>query len=231
MVLQTWGNTITNAFSGIWGGFASFVPSLIAALVIFIIGWIVGSLIGRLVAHIIKAVKLDNALEQAGFGNVVRRAGIALDSGAFIGGLVKWFIIVAFLVASFDILGLSQVNLFLQQVVLLYLPQVIVAVLILLVSVVIADVLSKIVASSAKAAGVRSANFLGTVTKWAIWIFAILTALVQLQIAVSFIQTLFTGVIVALSLAFGLAFGLGGQDAASKWIEKTRNEIKDHHGN
>jgi hypothetical protein len=109
------------------------------------------------------------------------------------------------------------------------LPQVIVAVLILLVSVVIADAVSKVVVGSAKAAGVRSANFLGTVTRWAIWIFAILAALVQLQIAVSFIQTLFTGVIVALSLAFGLAFGLGGQDAAAKWIEKTRSEIRDHH--
>ncbi|HEY9481095.1 MAG TPA: hypothetical protein VIR98_02590 [Candidatus Paceibacterota bacterium] len=229
MVLQTWGDTLTNSFQGLWGGFASFVPSLLAALVIFIIGWIVGSLIGRLVAHLIKAVKLDNALEQAGFGNVVRRAGMQLNSGAFIGGLVKWFIIVAFLVASFDILGLSQVNMFLQQVVLLYLPQVIVAVLILLVSVVIADVLSKIVVGSAKAAEVRSANFLGTVTKWAILVFAVLAALVQLQIAVSFIQTLFTGVVVALSLAFGLAFGLGGQDAAAKWIEKTKHEIRDHH--
>src|SRR5581483_4544903 len=145
MVLQAWGNTITGAFSGIWAGVAAIVPSIIAAVVIFIIGWIVGSLVGRLVAHLIGAIKLDAALEQAGMGNVMKRAGFNLNSGAFIGGLVEWFIIVAFLVASFEVLGLSQVNLFLQSVVLLYLPQVIVAVLILLVSVVIADVLSKVV--------------------------------------------------------------------------------------
>jgi hypothetical protein len=229
MVLQTWGNTISGAFQGIWSGTVDFLPNLVAALVIFIIGWIIAALVGKLIAHLIRAIKLDTALEQAGFGAVVKRAGINLDSGAFIGGLVKWFIIVAFLVASFEVLGLNQVNVFLQSVVLLYLPQVIVAVLILLVSVVIADVLSKIVAGSARAAGVRSANFLGTVTKWSIWIFALLAALVQLGIAVGFIQTLFTGVVVALSLAFGLSFGLGGQDAAGRWIEKTRDEIKSHH--
>jgi hypothetical protein len=231
MVLQTWGNTITGAFQGIWSGIVDFLPNLVAAIIIFIIGWIVGSLVGKVVAQIIKAIKLDTALEQAGFGNVVKRAGFNLNSGRFIGGLVEWFIIVAFLVAAFDVLGLTQVNVFLQSVVLLYLPQVIVAVLILLVSVVIADALSKIVVGSARAAGVRSANFLGTVTKWAIWIFALLAALVQLGIAVGFIQTLFTGVVVALSLAFGLAFGLGGQEAAARYVEKTRQEISAHHNN
>lgn len=231
MVLQTWGNTISDAFSGIWTGVVAFLPSLVAAIVIFIIGWIIGALVGRVISHLIKMVKLDAALEQAGFGAVVKRAGMNLDSGAFVGGLVKWFVIVAFLVASFEVLGLNQVNVFLQQVVLLYLPQVIVAVLILLVAIVIADVLSKVVVSSARAAGVKSSNVLGTITKWAIWIFALLAALVQLGIAVGFIQTLFTGVVVALSLAFGLSFGLGGQEAASRYIEKVRQEIADHHHN
>ena len=211
MVLQTWGNTISAAFQNIWAGTASFVPHLVAAVLIFIVGWVIGALIGRLVAHLIRTIRLDAALEQAGFGAVVKRAGWNLDSGAFVGGLVKWFVIVAFLVASFEVLGLNQVNVFLQSVVLLYLPQVIVAVLILLVAIVIADVLSKVVIGSTKAAGVRSAHLLGTITKWSIWIFALLAALVQLGIAVGFIQTLFTGVVVALSLAFGLAFGLGGQ--------------------
>jgi len=231
MVLQTWGNTITGSFEGIWAGLIAFLPNLIVAVVIFVVGWIVAALIGRLISQIIKALRLDTALEQAGFGAVVKRAGFNLDSGAFIGGLVKWFVVVAFLVAAFEVLGLNQVNVFLQSVVLLYLPQVIVAVLILLVAIVIADVLRKVVVGSARAAGVKSANFLGTITKWAIWIFALLAALVQLGIAVGFIQTLFTGVVVALSLAFGLAFGLGGQEAAARSIEKIRQEIADHQKN
>ncbi len=231
MVLQTWGNTITGSFEGIWGGLVAFLPNFIVAIVIFIIGWIVAALIGRLIAQVVKALKLDVALEQAGFGKVVKRAGFNLDSGAFIGGLVKWFVVVAFLVAAFEVLGLNQVNVFLQSVVLLYLPQVIVAVLIMLVAIVIADALRKVVVGSARAAGVTSANLLGTITKWSIWIFALLAALVQLGIAVGFIQTLFTGVVVALSLAFGLAFGLGGQEAAARAIEKVRQEIADHQRN
>ena len=226
--IQELGNAIQGAFLNVWSGFVAVVPHIIGAIIIFIVGWIVAAFVAQIISHIVKAVKLDNALEQAGLSAVVKRAGLTLDSGAFIGGIVKWFIIVAFLIASFEVLGLTQVNVFLQQVVLLYLPQVFVAVLILLVSVVIADAVSKTVVGSARAAGIRSANFLGTVTKWAIWIFAVLTALVQLGIAVGFIQTLFTGVVVALSLAFGLSFGLGGQQAAAGYVEKMKKEIADH---
>ncbi len=122
MIIQTWGDSLTGAFQSIWYGIAAFVPNLIAAIIILIIGWIIAALLGRLVSQIIKAIKVDTALEQAGFGNVVKRAGFNLDSGAFLGGLVKWFVIVAFLVASFQVLGLTQVNTFLQEVVLLLAP-------------------------------------------------------------------------------------------------------------
>ena len=231
MLIQTWGDVLRNSFQDIGIGLANFVPNLFVAIVIFIIGWIIGSLLGRIVAQIIKSLKVDNALKSAGVGELVTRAGFNLDSGAFIGGLVKWFFIIVFLVASLDVLGLSQVNQFLQNVILSYLPQVIVAVFILLVAVVIAEAMQRIVIGSARAANIKSANFLGAATKWAIWIFAILTTMIQLGIAVSFIQTLFTGVIIAFSLAIGLSFGLGGQEAAAGYIEKIRHEIADRkHG-
>lgn len=229
MFIETWRSSLTDSFSGVWAGVANIIPNVLAAIVIFIVGWIVAALIGRLVAQLIKALKVDTALQQAGFEAVVKRAGFNLNSGAFLGGLVRWFVVIVFLVASFEVLGLTQVTTFLQNVVLLYLPQVIVAVLILLVAVVIAEAMQKVVVGSARAAGIRSANFLGSITKWAIWIFAVLTALVQLGIAVTFINTLFTGVVVALSIGFGLSFGLGGQEAAKNYLEKIRQEIASHH--
>lgn len=228
-MLETWGNVLSRSFQDIWLGVASFVPNLVIAIIIFVIGWVVGALIGKLISQLFRSIKVDQALRSAGVEEVTKRAGYDLDSGRFVGGLVKWFIIVVFLVAAFDVLGLAQVNVFLQEVVLLYLPRVIVAVLILLVAVVIADAMQKVVVGSARAANIRSANLLGSVTKWAIWIFAILTVLFQLGIAAPFVQTLFTGFVVAVSLAVGLAFGLGGQGAAADVVEKLKREVADHH--
>ena len=216
---------LIRSFQEIWLGVAAFVPNLVVAFIIFIIGWVIAVLLGRVVAQFIGALKVDNALKGAGVADVLGRAGFRLDSGRFLGELVKWFVIVIFLVATLEVLGLNQVNVFLQNVVLAYLPQVIAAALILLIAAVIADTMQKLVVGAAKAAEVDASAFLGGLTKWSIWIFAILIALAQLGIADFFAQTLFTGVVVALAIAFGLAFGLGGQGAASQFLERLRKDI------
>jgi len=167
-------------------------------------------------------------LKKTGLEDLVRKAGLNLNSGRFIGKLVEYFIVIAFLIASFDVLGLSQVTSFLQQIVLGYLPQLIIAILILLVGSVVGDAMSKVVMHASRTAGITSSGLLGGVTRWGIWIFAILVALSQMGIAGTFIQTLFTGFVVAVSLALGLSFGLGGQGAANKTIEKIQHEIAHH---
>ena len=225
MILNTWQQVLTLSFQNLWLGVVNFVPNLVIALIIVILGWLIGALFGRAIWQVFRSLRVDEALRRAGFETFLRRSGMNLDSGAFIGGLVKWFVIVVFLVAAFDILGLTQVNLFLQQVVIAYLPRVIVAALILLVGGVVGDVTERIVVTAAKSAEVRSAHFAGTIAKWAVWVFAILVALSQLGIAAAFSQTLFTGIVIAISLALGLSFGLGGQEAAARFIERLRGEI------
>lgn len=224
MTASTWSEVLTQSFQNLWIGVIGFVPNLIVAILIAIIGWAIGALLGRVVSQIIKSLRLDEGLSKAGLEEFLARGGINLNSGGFLGALVKWFIILVFLIGALDVLRLTQVTEFLRNI-LEYIPQVIVAVLILLAAGIIGDVLKNIVVSSARSAEVKSAGFLGSVTKWSIWIFAILVALSQLGIAPILINTLFTGFVVALSLGFGLAFGLGGQDLASKALDKINREI------
>lgn len=226
MVVETWSEVLATSFQDLWAGVITFLPNLVVAIIIFILGWIVGVLLGRIVAQIIKSLKVDSVLRNTGLEDLLSRGSFVLDTGRFIGGLVKWFVIIAFLVASLDVLGLNEVNVFLREVVLGYLPQVFIAVFIVLVGAVIADALQRVVVGAAKAADISSANFLGALSRYAIWVFAILAALYQLGVAGPFVQTLFTGVVIAISLAVGLAFGLGGQEHASKWLSSVEKEIK-----
>ncbi len=225
MFLSQWADVLSMSFMNLFAGIVAFIPNLVVAVVIFVIGWIVGSLLGKVVSQIVASIRVDQALRAAGVEKVMERTGFPLNTGAFLGMLVKWFFIVVFLVAALDVLGLTQVTIFLRAVVLGYLPSVIVAVLILLVAAVVADAAQRVVAGAARAAHLRTANLLGSVARWAIWIFAVLAALAQLQVATAFVQTLFTGVVVALALALGLAFGLGGQAAAADYLKRMREEI------
>lgn len=226
-MFQSWGGVLETSFQSLWNGILLFIPNLIVALVILGLGWAIGALVGRAVTKFLDMLRLDEALRKTGFDGVVRRSGLELKASNFVGWLFKASIIIIFLIAAFDVLGLVQVTQFLSQVVLGYLPQLVVAVLILLVGVVIGDALEKVVVASSRTAGITSSGMLGKVSKWAIWIFAILVALSQMGIAGAFIQTLFTGFVVAVSLALGLSFGLGGQEAAADAIKKVREEIKE----
>jgi small-conductance mechanosensitive channel len=225
MLLQTWSDVLFYSFQQLWGGVIMFIPKFIIATIIFIIGWVIAVTLDKLVSRIIRSFKVDKALQSLGIEEPLARAGFRLDSGAFIGGLVRWFLIIAFLVASIDVLGLQQVNVFLKDVVLAYLPNVIVAALILVVAAFLANAMHRIVVGSAKAAGVPSTQLLGGITKWSIWVFAILAALYQLGIAGIFAQTLFTGFVAMLAIAGGLAFGLGGKEAASQYVEKLKRDL------
>jgi small-conductance mechanosensitive channel len=227
MSLEVWVNILEKSFARVLDTVLAVLPNLIVAIILLILGWIIGAALSKVIEQLFKSIKIDKILSATGLEELVNRTGVKLNSGKFIGELVKWFVIVVFLMTAFDILGLSQVNAFLGGVVAGYIPNVIAAVLILLVSVVLAEVLRKTVIASAKAAHLKSYNFLGSVTKWSIWIFALISALFQLGIAASIIQTLFTGVVVALALALGLSFGLGGRDVAQNYIEKMKREISD----
>lgn len=225
MLLQTWSEVLTASFQNLWTGVVAFLPNIIVSIVIFVVGWVVGVVLGKWVAQIVRSLRVDKALQSLGIDEIISRAGYRLDSGAFLGALVRWFVIIVFLVAAVDVLGLNQVNVFLQQVVLGYLPNVIVAAFILLIAAVISDPLRRVVEGSAKAASVPSAEFLGAVVRWAIWIFAILAALTQLGVAGPFMQTVFTGFIAMIALAGGLAFGLGGKEVAARYLERLRSEM------
>jgi small-conductance mechanosensitive channel len=225
MYFQSLALALQQSFSTLLQNTVAFIPNLLVAIIVFVVGWFLASVVGRIIAQAVRAAKVDHALKSAGVEDVVKRAGYTLDSGAFLGGLVKWFIIIVFFMFALQVLNLTQVTLFLNEIVVSFIPQLIVAVLILLVAAVVAEVAQGVVVGAARAAGIRSAGFAGTLTRWAIWAFAIIIALSQLGIGASYFQTLFMGIVVALSLAFGLAFGLGGQEAAAGFIQKTRDQM------
>jgi hypothetical protein len=139
---------------------------------------------------------------------------------------LKWFIIIAFLMAALEVMHLNQINVFLQTVVLAYLLNVVVSILIFIVGAVLAGALQKIVVASARAAEIAQAEVFGAVTKWSIVVFTFVIVIGQLGIKDNYFQILFTGVVAALAIAGGLAFGLGGKDAAGRLVGKLEDEMK-----
>ncbi len=225
-IFQNWTMVLTATLENIGIGMIRTLPQIIFAAFLVLLGAVVGAGLARLIARGVALVPIDRALESAGIAKLVARSGHTLNVGVLFGALVQWFVILIFAVAALDVLGLDQVNTFLRQVVLSYLPHVAVAILILLSAALLAEFVHKVVAGVSRAADVASHHLLGTIARFAIWAFAILAALNELQIARELIQTFFTGIVVAASLALGLSFGLGGREAAARYIERLSSELE-----
>tara|TARA_B100000678_G_scaffold264510_1_gene248091 strand:- start:63 stop:770 length:708 start_codon:yes stop_codon:yes gene_type:complete len=215
---------VNRAFANVFQGAIEFIPELLLALLLFILGLVVGSFVGKGVKQILNRVGLNKVFHNDTIERASKRAGYEFNLANFLGFLVKWFLIIVFTVAALEVLGLAEIRNFLSEVV-SYLPQVLAAVIILLIGGILGEFLQNLVQASARTANLRSASALGIVARWAIWVFAALAALSQLGIAAYFVQTFFTGIIIAAALAFGLAFGLGGRDAAGRYLDRMQSEV------
>lgn len=203
-----------------------FLPQLVIAILVLVIGWIVGGILGGLVKKAFKAVHLDDALDKAGVDDLSRRAGYAFHPAKFAGSLVKWFVVLVFAVVAFDILGLNEVTVFAREVVLGYLPQVFVAALILFVGVLVAKVAKDLLMGALRSTGSKNVEMFGKLAYALVIAFTLMAVLNQLRIADELVEILFMGIVFALSLAAGLSFGLGGRDAAGKYIAKMTDKAE-----
>lgn len=226
MVGQSWAGVTIEALQTLWGGFITFLPKIIGALIVILIGWAIAVGLGKLVAQIIRALRIDRILEKMGLGRAFQEAGLKLDISAWLGVLVKWFLIFVFIMAATDILGLKHVTVFLGSVI-AYLPNLIVAAIIIVIGIWLANFLQKLVKASVSATKIKAANSASALVKWAVIISAVLAALSQLKVGEAFIQTLITGFIAMLAIAAGLAFGLGGKEQASKALDKIKKEFSE----
>lgn len=218
-------NPIAVSLQSLFEGFVNLLPGLLAAIIVFIIGWIIAVALGSLVERVIRYIKLDEGLVKLGANKPFEKVGLRLDTGKFLNVLVKWFLIIAFLLAAVDILGLEEISNFLKDV-LLYIPNIVIAAVILVAAVLVADVVEKIIKHSMKAVRPTVNGFISSVAKWSILIFAFFAALMQLGVAPALINTLVMGLVAMLAIAGGLAFGLGGKDAAAAFIERLKREME-----
>ena len=233
--ISTWGDAVFLSLSNALNAFLAAIPLVIGALIIIVIGWIIAGVLARVVTEVLRRVGADRLFAEHG-GQVYGSRSRDIKPSIVGGELVKWLIRLVFLVAAANVLGLTQVSELLNDV-LLWIPNLIVAAIILLVAPLLARFVRGAIEVGAGEMGFSNAPLLGRIAEIAIIAFAVIIAINQIGIAANLVNILFIGVVAALALAFGLAFGLGGRDVAGQltqnWYEQsqaTAARVKAHQG-
>lgn len=217
-VNQIFTATLNNSIASL----AFFVPRFITGLIVLLIGLIIAAIVKQVLYQLFKIVRLESLLAQYGVPAARGKEGVSWT--VFLAELARWFIIIVFLVPAADIWGLSQFVALLDNF-LSFIPNIIVSVLILLVGFVVGRLVHDLLLASVHGVSSESASTIAIVGKYCVIVFAVLIALNQLGIASDLIRILFAGIVASVALAAGLAFGLGGREAAKTILEKLSKRL------
>ncbi|MGB2958328.1 MAG: hypothetical protein WBG01_04905 [Bacteroidota bacterium] len=205
---------------GFWTEFAAFVPSLLAAIILLIGGWIVARILRRAFLRIFKLLRLDVIAEKSGIEDFLLKGGVRFTAVTLLAALVYWFVLFATFLGVLNILGLEVAAELLNRVV-LYIPKVVVAVFVLIFGVLFAKLVGGAAYTYLSNVGIEGARLTSTVAEYAILFFVGSVALEQLGIGGEILVSAFQIAFGALCLALAIAFGLGGKEWASRFLEST----------
>ncbi|MCP9290941.1 mechanosensitive ion channel family protein [Gracilimonas sediminicola] len=218
-------SVLVESYNTFFNELASFLPSLIGAILILILGWIIAKLVQTAAVKLLKLIRLDVVTEKAKIDKFLKDGGSKKSAIDILGSIIYWLIMLIVILAGLNTLGLSVASELFNQII-LYIPNVIVAVLALIFGVFLAGFIAQVVSTYLSNIGVKQANMVGAIAKYAIILFVVSLSLTQLSIGEQLVTNAFLLLFGAACLALGLAFGLGGKEWAAGVIEKLASQAE-----
>jgi hypothetical protein len=218
-----WNTLIVEPVTQMLTRIMAYLPVLLGALVILIVGWIVAKAIRGLVDWLLRTIRFDALADKAGISEILRKGDLKISAREVVSSIVYWLVIIMVLVMTVDALGLPKSSDVLSSL-FAYVPKVIAALLVLVVAMFLASFVSGIVRTAAGNANLPKPQVLAGISRWAIIIFAVTISLEQLGIAPLLVTATFNIILGGIVLALALAFGLGGKDAAAKYLEELKQK-------
>ena len=197
----------------------AFLPRLAVALVVLVIGLLIAKATRFAVQKALRAINLHIVTQRAGLDTFLQQGGTPIDTIGLLGLLAYWAVILAALIVAFNGLGLTHVTELLSRV-MLFVPKVIAALLVLAFGSYFARFVANAVVTYCANVGIRDADALGRLARYAIVAFVAMIALDQMDIGGNIVREAFLLLLGGLVLALALAFGLGGRRWAAAHLER-----------
>lgn len=206
---------VRDSFSDLAGWLRIQQPKLAAAAALLLVGWLL-ALALRLIAS-----RLVHALGRMVPGAILRRGlpepTIERQVSDIIGLIVFWAVLLFFVAAAADALGLGVLSTSVAGLG-LYLPRLIGATLIAVFGLILGNLARDAVTTAAAAGGTPLAAAVGQIVRAAILIAVGLIAVAELGIDITLLTAILSVTLLAVLGAFALAFGLGARAAVSNII-------------
>ena len=211
-------NELTQAFQQMARDIAHYLPRLIVMLIIVLIGWVIAYLLKLVARSLLRLTKFSKLSENAGATQLLHQAALP-SSTELVSRFVFWVAWVGFVLLGVNVLGIAGLQEYISRF-FLFLPRLFVALVILFFGLVAASFFSRAALLAAVNANFKSSRMLSTVVRVLIIVFALSMMFEVLGVAEQTMLIAFATMFGAAMLGLAIAFGLGGQDLARKFLER-----------
>lgn len=205
---------------------AGFLPDLFICASLIIVGLLIATVLRAIICRLSRLLKMDRLWEKIGLTLVLQKSGIREPVSWLVGNLVYWIILISFVIMGLDALKITAVENLLKEF-WLYVPNVIAAAVIIVTGYLLGNFLGRAALIAAVNEGIAISGLIGKFVKFTVFIMAASMALELLGIGKDTVLIAFAVVFGGVVLAISIAFGLGGRDAAKGYIEKMLEEKKE----
>ncbi len=213
--------TLEDSFLDIIRSSVEFLPKLLVALLLLLVGVVLARFIAKIIGKVVDYVENSKPVVKS-----LNELGVkAIDIDGVVSIFVRWAIILVFLGAAVDVLGLPALTNTFDSLI-DFIPNIFAAVIIAGLTFVAGNALRDVVGKTASSAGIAIHNGLAQTTKIVVLVFGFPLAAAQLGLDLTIITNNLTVIVGGIMLALGLAFGLGGKETAGKIVSDIHKNWK-----
>lgn len=208
---------ILKPFKDIFQNAVDSLPTVVGFIGFVIVAWIIIKVFLYIVRKALAKTKIDEWSKKLRKTEIFGNSTINIVLTNVILAVLKWFLILTFVMAGSNIFGLNVVSEGIQNF-FAYLPKLLTALGIFVAGAYLGTVVKKAIQSMFKSLEISGGNLVGNIAFYLIVVFLSITALDQAGVDTSVIKSNLTLLIGSVLLAFTIAFGLGARDAVSRLL-------------
>ncbi|SEJ54235.1 Conserved TM helix [Dyadobacter koreensis] len=208
---------LLNTFNTLINQFVIFVPRVIGCFIIVAIGYLVAKGITIVIRKVLVTIGFDKIGDKLNEIGLIKQLKTEIKLSDIVAKVVYYFILLIFLTAATETLGVDAITSMVLSLV-NFIPKLIAAAVMLQIGIMISDAIKGAVVATCKSFNIPSAKLIGNIAFVFFLIITFISALGQIGIETTLLESSFLLVIGGVILAFSLGYGIASKDVLSNII-------------
>ncbi len=209
--------------------FAAAIPNVVGAIIVALVGWIISRLVGKTLWKILEKTGANNLANSLNESDFVKRAKIRIVPSKLIADLVYYVLLLVFLMAATDVLGMPVVSQMVADLI-AYIPNFVAAVLLFILGIVLSEGVKKLTLAACHSLGIPSAAIIANFAFYLVFLTLTISALAQARIETELITANLTVILGGIVVAFAIGYGLASRDTMANFLASFYSRSKVHVG-